>query len=172
MKLYFDRLKSPLGNLLLVWDGPTLRALDFGDYEDRFHTLLSRQYPDLDLTPASIPTLLSEPLEAYFAGELTSIDQLQVATNGTAFQQRVWAELRKIPAGTTISYGGLARQIGTPDSSRAVGLANGFNPIGIVVPCHRVIGSSGNLTGYGGGIERKRWLLAHEGVTSRLLLPV
>jgi methylated-DNA-[protein]-cysteine S-methyltransferase len=102
-------------------------------------------------------------LSRYFAGEVTTIEVIPVATAGTAFQRDVWAALRKIPPGTTLSYGALARTIGRPRSVRAVGLANGANPIGIIVPCHRVIGADGSLTGYGGGIERKRWLLAHEG---------
>jgi methylated-DNA-[protein]-cysteine S-methyltransferase len=99
---------------------------------------------------------------AYFSGELTAIDTLPVATGGTEFQRLVWSELRRIPCGASISYSELARRIGRPAAVRAVGLANGANPIGIVVPCHRVIGANGTLTGYGGGIERKRWLLAHE----------
>ncbi|MCU1293476.1 MAG: methylated-DNA--[protein]-cysteine S-methyltransferase, partial [Bryobacterales bacterium] len=156
--------------LFLVWDGLTVRALEFGDHEDRLRDHLQRQYAGVELFPAVAPDQLKGPLEAYFDGNLTAIDQVEVAANGTAFQQQVWKELRRIPAGSTISYGELAHRIGNPEACRAVGLANGANPIGIIVPCHRVIGSSGKLTGYGGGIERKRWLLAHEGVTSRLLV--
>jgi methylated-DNA-[protein]-cysteine S-methyltransferase len=101
-------------------------------------------------------------MRAYFAGNLTAIDDLPVATGGTDFQRQVWRALRQIPCGETISYGELARRIDRPAAVRAVGLANGSNPISVVVPCHRVIGSDGSLTGYGGGIERKRWLLTHE----------
>ena len=102
-------------------------------------------------------------IAAYFAGDLAALDSLPVAGIGSDFQRRVWAALRTIPAGTTQSYGQLAAAIGQPAASRAVGLANGANPIGIVVPCHRVIGTSGALTGYAGGVERKAWLLIHEG---------
>ena len=100
-------------------------------------------------------------LEAYFAGSLTDFD-LPMEMGGTDFQRRVWASLREIPYGETISYGELARRVGNPKASRAVGLANGRNPLAIVVPCHRVIGADGSLTGYGGGLDRKVWLLEHE----------
>jgi methylated-DNA-[protein]-cysteine S-methyltransferase len=109
-----------------------------------------------------VPRTLTDALGAYFAGDLHAIDPLETRTGGTHFQQRVWTELRRIPAGGTITYGELARRIGRPAACRAVGLANGSNPISIVVPCHRVIGADGQLTGYGGGIARKRWLLDHE----------
>jgi methylated-DNA-[protein]-cysteine S-methyltransferase len=101
-------------------------------------------------------------MKNYFAGELGAIDDLPVKTAGTPFQRAVWSALREIPLGATESYGKLAERIGRPTAVRAVGLANGSNPIGIVVPCHRVIGANGSLTGYGGGMERKRWLLEHE----------
>jgi O-6-methylguanine DNA methyltransferase len=104
-------------------------------------------------------------LEAYFDGDLGAIDTLPVETGGTELQRSVWAALRAIPAGETRSYGALAAQIARPTAARAVGHANGANPVGVVVPCHRVIGADGSLTGYAGGIERKRWLLAHEGVS-------
>jgi methylated-DNA-[protein]-cysteine S-methyltransferase len=93
---------------------------------------------------------------------VNAVERLPVRTNGTPFQQQVWAALREIPAATTMSYGELARKLGKPGASRAVGRANGSNPVGIVVPCHRVIGADGSLTGYGGGMDRKRWLLEHE----------
>jgi methylated-DNA-[protein]-cysteine S-methyltransferase len=100
-------------------------------------------------------------LDAYFAGELSTFD-LEMNLLGTPFQQRVWSALSEIPYGETISYGELARRVGNPNASRAVGLANGRNPVAIIVPCHRVIGANGSLTGYGGGLERKTWLLDHE----------
>src|SRR5262249_24110328 len=106
---------------------------------------------------------LTRAISRYFAGELSAIDALPVETGGTPFQRDVWSALRNIPCGRTISYAQLAAIIGRPKAVRAVGLANGSNPIGVVVPCHRVIGADGSLTGYGGGIERKRWLLRHEG---------
>jgi len=100
-------------------------------------------------------------LDAYFAGELSTFD-LEMNLLGTPFQQRVWSQLCDIPYGETISYGELARRVGNANASRAVGLANGRNPIALIVPCHRVIGANGSLTGYGGGLERKTWLLEHE----------
>jgi O-6-methylguanine DNA methyltransferase len=112
---------------------------------------------------------LTGALAAYFAGTVTALDGLPVARIGSEFQRRVWAALRQIPAGETRSYGQLAAAIGQPTASRAIGLANGANPIGIVVPCHRVIGSGGALTGYAGGVERKAWLLRHEGALAPLL---
>jgi methylated-DNA-[protein]-cysteine S-methyltransferase len=106
-----------------------------------------------------------ERLQAYMAGDIATLGGIPTDTTGTPFQREVWAALRQIPAGETWSYGRLAAHIGRPAAVRAVGLANGANPIGVVVPCHRVIGANGSLTGYSGGIERKRWLLQHEGVT-------
>lgn len=157
------RIASPVGGIALVWDAEgVIRALDFEDYEARLQRLLRRHYGACALEPARAPEALTAPLARFFAGELAAIDALPVRTNGTAFQRRVWAALRRIPAGRTSSYGALAAAIGAPTASRAVGLANGANPIAIVVPCHRVIGSDGGLTGYGGGLARKRWLLDHE----------
>jgi methylated-DNA-[protein]-cysteine S-methyltransferase len=105
---------------------------------------------------------LGRSVQRYFDGELGALDGLAVRTGGTAFQRSVWAELRRIPVATTISYGQLAGRIGRPSASRAVGMANGANPVAIVVPCHRVIGANAKLTGYGGGLHRKAWLIAHE----------
>ncbi|MCC6848257.1 MAG: methylated-DNA--[protein]-cysteine S-methyltransferase [Deltaproteobacteria bacterium] len=157
------RLASPIGALSLVWDDDdVLRALDFEDHEARLQRLLGRHYGETALAEATAPWGLVEPLAAFFAGDLGAIEGLRVATNGTSFQRRVWEALREIPAGRTRSYGELAAAIGAPSASRAVGVANGANPIAIVVPCHRVIGADGTLTGYGGGIARKRWLLDHE----------
>jgi methylated-DNA-[protein]-cysteine S-methyltransferase len=142
-----------------------LRVLEWDDNSERLTRLLHRYYGDgcaiVDGDARSSAAVRA--LERYFAGDLAALDTVPVATNGSAFQRGVWRALRDIPAGTTISYAELARRVGKPSAFRAVGLANGSNPIGIVVPCHRVIGSDGSLTGYGGGIERKRWLLAHEG---------
>jgi methylated-DNA-[protein]-cysteine S-methyltransferase len=161
--LLVDRVPSPLGSLFVVHDGDGhLRALDFPDYEPRLCRLLRLHYGACDLAPGSAPRATVRALDAFFAGDVDTIDTLAVHTGGTEFQRRVWAALRRIPAGTTTSYGQLAATIGRPDAVRAVGLANGANPAAIVVPCHRVIGADGSLTGYGGGIERKRWLLAHE----------
>ncbi len=165
-----SRLPSPLGDLLAVTatDG-TLHALDFVDFEARLRRLFARHHPGVNLAPGEPPAELTAALAAYFAGDVTALDGLPVARIGSEFQRRVWAALRQIPAGETRSYGQLAAAIGQPTASRAIGLANGANPIGIVVPCHRVIGSGGALTGYAGGVERKAWLLRHEGALAPLL---
>ena len=160
MKLLLERVPSPLGTMLLVSDGEALRALDFADHEPRMHRLLRLHYGAYTIVPGV--TGLGQAVRAYFAGEPAALDALPVRTGGTPFQRQVWAELRLIPSGTTTSYGQLAGRIGRPGASRAVGLANGANPVAIAVPCHRVIGADASLTGYGGGVERKRWLLAHE----------
>lgn len=163
MKLLIDRFASPIGEILLVSDGEALRALDFWDYEARMHRLLRLHYGAVTLRPARNPGGLSDCIERYMNGEHAVIASIPVKTGGTVFQNEVWTALRRIPLGETLSYGALAQQIGRAKAVRAVGLANGANPVGIVVPCHRVIGSNGTLTGYGGGLERKRWLLKHEG---------
>jgi methylated-DNA-[protein]-cysteine S-methyltransferase len=164
MELVVDRFDSPIGTIQLVCDADgRLRALDFDDHEARLERLLRLHYGEnRAASVAHAPEAVRGPLEAFFAGDIAAIETIPVETNGTEFQRRVWAALRRIPAGTTTSYGRLAVTIGNPKAVRAVGLANGANPVGIVVPCHRVIGADGSLTGYGGGIERKRWLLAHE----------
>ena len=159
-----SRLSSPLADLLAITaaDG-TLHALDFADYLPRLHRLFVRHHPGAELTAGEPPAALTAAITAYFAGDVTALDAVPVAGIGSDFQRRVWAALRAIPAGETRSYGQLAAAIGQPSASRAIGLANGANPIGIVVPCHRVIGAGGALTGYAGGVERKAWLLRHEG---------
>jgi methylated-DNA-[protein]-cysteine S-methyltransferase len=167
--LWLDCLESPIGNLLLVHDDRRrLRALDFSDYETRMRRLLRLHYgregTDFVLRARAAPGLTLSALEDYFAGDLTAIDTIEATTAGTPFQRAVWTALRAIRVGSTCSYGALAHRIGRPRALRAVGLANGANPIGIVVPCHRVIGSDASLTGYGGGMARKRWLLNHEGI--------
>lgn len=163
--LAFDRIATPAGEALLMWDGELrLRVFDWAGYEPRMRRLLERHYGPIQPKNASVPMPLKDALSAYFDGNLESLDAITCATGGTPFQRTVWAALRDIPAGATLSYGALAQRIGKPAAVRAVGLANGANPIGLVVPCHRVIGADGSLTGYGGGIERKRWLLRHEGV--------
>ncbi|HEY0925375.1 methylated-DNA--[protein]-cysteine S-methyltransferase [Brevundimonas sp.] len=165
--LTLDRLATPVGEVLLI-TGPegAVRALDFAGYEDRMHRLLARHSPGASLAEGRAPDGLRAAVLAYFAGDLTALDELPVKTGGTDFQRAVWAALRAIPAGETRSYGQLASAIGSPRAVRAAGLANGQNPIAVIVPCHRVIGANGTLTGYAGGLERKRWLLAHEGVAT------
>ncbi len=165
MQLILTRYQAPAFEILVVTDADgVLRALDFSDFEERMHRLLARHYGTYTLVDGAAPAPVTAALDAYFTGDLTALDALPVATGGTEFQQKVWAALRRIPAGETQGYGALAAQLGNPGAARAVGLANGMNPIGIVVPCHRVIGASGALTGYAGGVERKKWLLQHEGV--------
>ena len=161
MNLFLDRIPSPIGTILLVSDGQALCALDFEDCEERLHRLLRRYCGTYALAPGRAGGT-GECVAAYFGGHLTALDQIPVRVTGSEFQRRVWAALRRIPAGTTTTYGHLAATIGAPTASRAVGLANGANPIAIVVPCHRVIGANASLTGYGGGLPRKQWLLRHE----------
>jgi methylated-DNA-[protein]-cysteine S-methyltransferase len=161
MQLFSERVPSPIGTILLVSDGKALHALDFEDFVERALRLLQRYHGPCELVPGRTVGL-AERLTAYFAGELTALDAIPVQTGGSKFQRRVWSALRGIPAGSTMSYGGLAAAIGAPTASRAVGLANGANPVALVVPCHRVIGANGSLTGYGGGLSRKAWLLRHE----------
>ena len=129
----------------------------------RIEKEMKLRFGDGQIVPADDPFGLSTRVRAYFGGDLHAIDGIPTDGGGTDFQRRVWAELKRIPCGVTISYGELARRLGDKNAMRAVGLANGRNPIAVVVPCHRVIGADGSLTGYGGGIERKKWLLAHEG---------
>jgi methylated-DNA-[protein]-cysteine S-methyltransferase len=164
-RLTVSSLPTPIGEALLVTDAQgSLRTLDFRDYEPRMRRLLRLQYGKeiaLDDGPAPKPVLRA--LTAYFDGDIAALDDIACEVAGTPFQRSVWKALRKIPAGKTTSYGALARRIGKPAAMRAVGAANGANPIAIVVPCHRVIGTDGSLTGYGGGLDRKRWLLKHEG---------
>ena len=165
LRLLTEKLATPIGELVVIYDEQgRLRATDWINYAERMHRLLARHYgeDDFTLTPAQNPSRLASAIAAYFDGDVQAIDSLPVATEGTPFQKNVWQALRSIPAGRTISYGELAFRLGKPAAVRAVGLANGANPIGIVVPCHRVIGANGSLTGYGGGLERKRWLLNHE----------
>ncbi|HEY3919011.1 MAG TPA: methylated-DNA--[protein]-cysteine S-methyltransferase [Stellaceae bacterium] len=160
-----DRLDTPIGPLLIVSDeAQRLRALEWEDHASRLSKLLRRYYgaDAAALHEGKRAAPARRALQAYFAGELDAVADLPVATNGTDFQRLVWDALRRIPAGQTLSYGGLAARIGRPTASRAVGLANGANPIPIVVPCHRVIGADASLTGFGSGLARKRWLLEHE----------
>ncbi|MES2862048.1 MAG: methylated-DNA--[protein]-cysteine S-methyltransferase [Pseudomonadota bacterium] len=163
--LTLDHIPTPVGEVLLVTDADgAVRALDFIDYESRMMRLLDRHAPGATLVAGRSPDSVRTAVEAYFGGDARALDGLTVRTAGTAFQRAVWAALRAIPAGQTRSYGQLAAAIGSPKAVRAAGLANGQNPIAVIVPCHRVIGANGTLTGYAGGLERKRWLLAHEGV--------
>lgn len=161
-----ERLPTPTGPMSIVTDGNgVLRALDWDDHEDRMLKLLRRYYGAgaVRLTDAHASSATRQALMDYFDGDLAALEGVPAETSGTPFQRLVWQALRHIPVGRTVSYAALAASIGRPEAVRAVGLANGANPISIAVPCHRVIGTNNALTGYGGGIERKRWLLAHEG---------
>jgi len=152
---FYSELESPVGLLTLFGDGEALTGLYMTDQRYRPELPASCQRDEQRFRDAR------EQLKAYFAGKLREFE-LVLAGEGSAFQRAVWRALCQIPFGETESYGGLARRIGNPNASRAVGLANGKNPIGIVVPCHRVVGADGSLTGYGGGMARKKWLLEHE----------
>ena len=160
-----DRWATPIGVMIVVWDAEArLRMLDWEDCEARWLRLLRLGYGSAPPVRETAPAAIRQTLDAYFAGEPDALNGLSCAARGTPFQQSVWRALREIPTGRTESYGGLAARIGRPSAVRAVGLANGSNPIGLVAPCHRVIGANGSLTGYAGGLARKAWLLRHEGV--------
>jgi O-6-methylguanine DNA methyltransferase len=168
MPLTFGRYNSPIGPVAIATEDDVLLAVDFnGDVKALAHRL---SLPDAaaHAFPDAARSVLDR-LDAYFAGDLAALDQITVRPAGTPFQRRVWDVLRTIRAGTTSSYRDLAVRIGSPSAIRAVGAANGANPIPIVVPCHRVIGTNGALVGYGGGLDRKRWLLAHEGIIAARL---
>lgn len=165
LPLLSETLSTPVGEVVILTDGEgRLRAVDFDTHVERMTRLLDRHYGrgGWTVSDAPTPTAARTSLARYFDGDLAAIDGLETATGGTAFQREVWAALRKVRAAAPESYAALAARIGRPSAMRAVGLANGANPVAIVVPCHRVIGATGALTGYGGGIERKRWLLEHE----------
>jgi len=165
-----ERFETPTGRMLLVTDEQGLvHALDWEDHHERTQRLLGRYYRHVTLALREAPeeSAAKRAVLAYFAGRLDAIARLRVATSGSEFQNQVWSALRRIPSGQTLSYGALAKAIGRPAAVRAVGLANGSNPIAIIVPCHRVIGANASLTGYGGGLERKRWLLEHEREAAR-----
>lgn len=165
--LLLGQLATPLGPMLAVTDEQVvLRALWFAadDAGTKLRQTLRRQYGPVPIDAGAPPMSISQALNRYFGGEIVALSEIRWAAAGTPFQQSVWTALATIPAGATTSYGALAAKIGAPKAARAVGTANGANPIAIVVPCHRVIGANRTLTGYGGGLERKRWLLAHEGV--------
>jgi methylated-DNA-[protein]-cysteine S-methyltransferase len=160
-----DRLTTPIGTALLVADADgVLCALDWEDYEPRMKELLRRQHGVVVLRAGRAPQTIRAALSDYFDGDLDGLAGIKWRVAGTAFQRKVWSALPKIKAGTTMSYGALAARLKMPKAVRAVGHANGANPISVVVPCHRLIGADGSLVKYGGGLSRKRWLLEHEGV--------
>jgi methylated-DNA-[protein]-cysteine S-methyltransferase len=164
-KLDFGTIPSPLGNILLATDPATraVCALDFDDCQERMERLLDLRFGHAcELVPTLDPGGHTDAIRSYFSGHLDALAELPVDTGGTEFQQAVWRELRRIPAGHTRSYAEVANAIGRPAATRAVGAANGRNPVALIIPCHRVVGADGALTGYAGGLSRKRWLLNYE----------
>ncbi len=155
-------LSSPLGSLALAVGRHGLVGLDLEGDEAGMVGRLERRFGTLHLAKAKDPGGVVAALRRYFAGHLEALDRVEVDPGGTPFQNQVWLALRRIPAGATWSYARLAQQVGRPAAVRAVGAANGANPVPLVLPCHRVIGSDGRLVGYGGGLDRKDWLLRHE----------
>ena len=155
-------MESPIGELKIVSSHDGLCGVAFEDYWDSTIRFLERRFGGPVRLEEGDPHSAKLRFEAYFAGDVTALDALPIDSGGTEFQRLVWEALRKIPAGSTVTYGDIAREIGRDTAVRAVGAANGQNPVPVVVPCHRVIGRDGTLTGYGGGLERKQWLLQHE----------
>jgi methylated-DNA-[protein]-cysteine S-methyltransferase len=162
MQIETAHVATPLGEVFVCATAAGLAGLTFGDPAHLHATLARRFGAAIDYVPARDPHGTCTALRAYLRGELDAIDSLPVDAGGTPFQRDVWAALRHIPAGRTSTYSGLAAEVGRPSAVRAVGAANGQNPVALVVPCHRVIAADGKLQGYGGGLEKKRWLLVHE----------
>jgi methylated-DNA-[protein]-cysteine S-methyltransferase len=158
-------VETPIGPLTVAACGPRVCLVHFGPIDRYVRASLGNWYPDDPIEAHDDPAGAVSVLERYFRGDLGSLDEIEVELHGTPFQQRVWNALRTVREGTTLSYAKLADRVGAPSAVRAVGAANGANPVAVVLPCHRIIGSDGSLTGYGGGLDRKRWLLAHEGVS-------
>ena len=164
MALHIATVSSPIGRLTLAAHERRVCLLHFGADSPGARRALARWYPGMAVERHHDPAGASTALARYFDGDVAALDGIEVELNGTPFQRRVWDALRHVRAGTTTSYGDIARSIGATSAVRAVGAANGANPVALVVPCHRIIGTNGSLTGYGGGLDRKRWLLHHEGV--------
>ena len=165
MQLLRDDIDSPIGQIAIAAADGRLVALEFAESAARMERDLAVRYGNVDLVWQRDPFGVRRYIEAYLAGELGALEAIEVDPGGTPFQRRVWTALRRIPAGRTITYAEMARTIGRPTAQRAVGAANGRNPVSIVIPCHRMVGTDGTLTGYGGGLARKRWLLEHESAT-------
>jgi methylated-DNA-[protein]-cysteine S-methyltransferase len=161
-------IDSPVGKLTIAARGPRVCLVHFGAVSAHLRSTLGSWYPGFPIERGGDPGGAVSVLDRYFKGDLESLDEIDVDLHGTSFQRRVWMALRSVKAGTTLSYAGLADRVGSPSAVRAVGAADGANPVAVVLPCHRIIGSNGSLIGYGGGLDRKRWLLDHEGVGKRL----
>lgn len=170
MKLYLSQLESPLGTLLCLTDAQqAVSSLQFADSKTRPFHGIRKLYGQLELVNSPPPADIANGLSRYFRGDLDVLKTLRTSTPGSELQRRVWATLCRIPVGTTTTYGKIARELGFEDPRAAidVGAVIGANPIGIIVPCHRVIGSDGSLKGYAWGVQRKRWLLEHEKAIAR-----
>ena len=161
--MYLDKFDSQLGEIVLAGTAEALWALDFGDCRQRMDWLLMRHWPGVQLERKPGFGGFRKTIATYLDGDLEALTAVRTDSNGTEFEELVWRCLRTIQPGATASYGELAARLGRPGAARAVGRANSLNPVALVVPCHRVIGGDGSLTGYAGGLERKKWLLAHEG---------
>lgn len=165
--LDFARVESPVGPLALFADGDALLACAFdprGSLDD-VRPWLARKLGEHDVRDRRDPAGAATRLKRYFRGDLHAIDDQPLTLHGTPFQERVWKGLTRIPVGRTLGYAAFARKLGVPNAFRAVGAANGANPIAVFVPCHRVLAADGTLHGYGGGLDKKRWLLEHEGAS-------
>ncbi len=164
LRLRYDEVTSPIGKILVALFDDHLAALDFEGYSDRLHRLLERRFGPYLFSSERNPAGIRDAVRNYFDGDLNAFGKTSLALHGSPFQERAWQALRTIPPGQCATYAEQAVKIGAPRAARAVGHANALNPIAIAIPCHRVIGTSRSLTGYAGGLDRKRWLLAHEGV--------
>ncbi len=162
IRLWRARREAPFGRLVVVWGPAGLCAVAFGTRWEAQRLDLKRRFRAVTWQAGGPAEEAARALDAYLAGEWTALDGVAADPGGTPFQREVWEELRRIPPGATISYAELARRVGRPAAVRAVGSANGRNPVAVVIPCHRVVGADGGLTGYGGGLDVKRWLLDHE----------
>ena len=159
-------MNSPLGAIDVMLRNDKVSGLEFADHRERLEGFMRRQFPNASIHKVRRATgtmrQVRAQIIAYFGGDIDALERIEVDLAGTRFQLQVWQQLRRIRPGTTVSYGQLARRVRRPKAARAVGAANGRNPIALIVPCHRAIGSNGALTGYAGGLDRKRWLLDHE----------
>jgi methylated-DNA-[protein]-cysteine S-methyltransferase len=167
-RVHLGVMASPIGPLTIAAHAGRVCLVHFGAPSATVRRSLAAWYPESSIEEHTDPAGAAAVLTRYFAGDLSSLDEVDVELFGTAFQKRVWRALRSVAVGTTTSYADLARKVGSPSAVRAVGAANGANPVAVILPCHRIIGSNGSLTGYGGGLDRKRWLLDHEGVRRSL----
>lgn len=157
-----ETIDSPVGPLTLAFEDEVLVSVEFDKGPARRLSWVKRQFPDQELVERPADSAAAKALQAYFVDPQTDFSHIELRLYGAEFQIQVWEMLRRIPVGETAAYGTIARMIGQPGASQAVGRANGDNPIPVIVPCHRVIGMDGSLTGFGGGLERKTWLLDHE----------